>query len=137
MDKKFKITTDASKMDVNFIHDYLSNHSYWAKGRTMELVEKSLNNSLCFGIFKTNGKQVGFARVATDYVVFAWLMDVFVDEDHRGSGIGKMLIESIINYPALHEVNGIGLRTRDAHAFYADFGFERIPEPETWMFKNN
>jgi len=137
MNKKFYISTDTSKMNIDFIHHYLSNRSYWAKGRTLELVKKSMNNSLCFGVFTKSEAQIGFARIATDFVVFAWIMDVFVDENYRGQGIGRMLIESIIKHPELKDVNGIGLRTNDAHGLYAEFGFEEIPSPETWMLKKN
>ncbi len=124
-------------MNIDFIHHYLSNSSYWAKGRTLELVEKSMNNSLCFGVFTKNETQIGFARIATDYVVFAWMMDVIVDENYRGQGIGRMLIENIVEHPDLKNVNGIGLRTNDAHGLYREFGFGEIPHPETWMFKKN
>lgn len=137
MENDFYIFTDKSKMDINFIHNYLSGQSYWAKGRSKALVQKSMENSLCFGIFNTSNRQVGFARLVTDYVVFAWLMDVFVDEEFKGKGLGKMLIDHIITLPELKEVNGIGLRTNDAHGLYEKFGFEKILEPETWMLKKN
>ena len=120
-------------MDLKFIHNYLCNQSYWAKDRSMELVKKSLDHSLCFGVFQGN-RQVGFGRVATDYVVFAWLMDLFVDPKYRGQGLGRFLVKEIIEHPELQQVNGIGLRTEDAHKLYADFGFEKISRPETWRF---
>lgn len=135
MKKEFYISTDQSKLDIPMIHDYLSEQSYWAKGRSWELVEKSIQNSLCFGVFDGQNKQVAFARVATDYVVFAWLMDVFVVERLKGLGIGKMLIDYVIKHPELAEVNAIGLRTSDAHGLYEKFGFGSIPEPENWMFR--
>ena len=121
-------------MDLNFIHDYLCNQSYWAKERSLDLVKRSMDNSLCFGLFQ-DGRQVGFGRVATDYVVFAWLMDLFIDPDYRGQGLGKMLVKQIVEYPELQQVNGIGLRTEDAHQLYEEFGFERISRPETWMLR--
>ncbi|WP_273566729.1 GNAT family N-acetyltransferase [Maribacter halichondriae] len=129
------ITSDKSKLDIAFIHDYLSNQAYWAKGRSMELVKKSIENSLCFGVFTSDEKQIGFARIATDFVVFAWLMDAFIDEEYRGKGIGKYLIETIVNHHELINVNGIGLRTNDVHELYKQFGFEEIPNPETWMLR--
>ncbi len=129
------ITSDKSKFDIAFIHQYLSNKAYWAKGRSIDLVKKSIENSLCFGVFTSDDKQIGFARIATDYVVFAWLMDAFIDEGYRGKGIGRYLIETIVNHPELKNVNGIGLRTNDAHGLYEQFGFECIPNPETWMLK--
>lgn len=135
MNTDFYISTEKSKMDVPLIHRYLSEESYWAKGRSEELVIKSIENALCFGVFTKNGEQVAFARVTTDFVVFAWLMDVFVIEQYQGKGIGKMLLKHIFNCPELQNVNGIGLRTNDAHSLYAEFGFEPIPSPETWMLK--
>ena len=129
------ITTDKTEMDIDFIHNYLSQESYWAKGRSFEKVKKSIESSLCFGVFDQEKKQIGFARMATDYVVFAWLMDVFVAKNYQGRGIGKRLIEFIMNYPELKGVNGIGLRTKDAFEFYKRYGFDQIPEPQTWMFK--
>lgn len=131
----FHISTDKDKLDIDFIHNYLSNESYWAKGRSLELVKKSIENSLCFGAYDSNNKLVGFARIVTDYVVFAWLMDLFVDKKHKGQGVGKLLTEYIVNYNQLKAVNGIGLRTKDAHELYKRFGFEEIPNPETWMLK--
>ena len=121
-------------MDLNFIHDYLCNQSYWAKDRSLDLVIRSMDNSLCFGLFQ-DGRQVGFGRVATDYVVFAWLMDLFIDPDYRGQGLGKMLVKQIVEHPELQQVNGIGLRTEDAHQLYEEFGFEKISRPETWMLR--
>jgi len=134
MDGTF-ITSDKSKLDIPFIHEYLSNKAYWAKGRSMDLVKKSIENSMCFGVFTSDDKQIGFARITTDYVVFAWLMDAFIDEEYRGKGLGKYLIETIVNHSELKNVNGIGLRTNDAHRLYEQFGFEGIPNPETWMLK--
>ncbi|RKN81004.1 GNAT family N-acetyltransferase [Ulvibacterium marinum] len=137
MEGEFYIATEREKMDTPFIHKYLSENSYWAKGRTMELVLKSMENSLCFGVFNKNDQQVAFARLVTDYVVFAWLMDVFVDSEYASQGIGKMLVRHIVQLPELRNVNGIGLRTNDAHGFYEKFGFEKISEPQTWMLRKN
>ena len=124
-------------MDMDFIHDYLSNRSYWAKGRSKELVLKSIQNSICFGIFDYSNKQVGFARLVTDYVVFAWLMDVFIDETFKGKGLGKMLLQYVLESQELQQVNGIGLRTKDAHSLYEKFGFKNIDDPKTWMLKKS
>jgi len=131
----FYVSMDFSKMDIDFIHDYLSSESYWAKGRSKELVVKSMRNSLCFGLFDNSEQQIGFARLVTDYVVFAWLMDIFIDEKFRGKGLGKMLISYISNLPELQEVNGIGLRPKDAHQLYERYGFKSIESPETWMLR--
>ena len=132
------ISADRSKLDIGFIHEYLSNEAYWAKGRSLEDVKKSIENSLCFGIYDRNSeKQLGFARVATDYVVFAWIMDLFIDKKHRGLGYSKLLMDAMINHTELKNVNGFGLRTNDAHGLYSQFGFGQIPNPDTWMFKKN
>lgn len=135
MTKEFYISTDKEKLDINFIHDYLANQSYWAKGRSIVLVKKSIENSLCFGVYDSYNKQVAFARIATDYVVFAWLMDVFVHEASKGKGIGKLLIDTIVTHPELKQVNGIGLRTNDAHGLYEKYGFEKIENADNWMLR--
>lgn len=135
MGNSFYISTDRSKMDVNFIHDYLCNRSYWAKGRTLESVKRSLEHSVCLSAFTREGKQIGFARFVTDYVVFAWVMDVFVIDGYQGKGIGKSLIQHILDYPGMDQVKGIGLRTNDAHALYQKFGFGEILDTETWMIR--
>lgn len=137
MKKQCYISTDKAKLNISFIHKYLSEVSYWAKGRSLELVEISIENSICFGVYNENDQQVGFARVVTDYVVFAWLMDVFIDTPYRGKGFGKMLIDHIMKQPNLKKVNGIGLRTNDGHNLYRKYGFNEIPNPETWMLKKS
>ncbi|NKI32241.1 GNAT family N-acetyltransferase [Croceivirga thetidis] len=132
------VSTDPLKIDLNFVHQYLSEEAYWSKGRTIEEVKTSIENSLCFGLYLVDGdKQIGFARVATDYIVFAWLMDVFIDAKFKGQGYGKSLVQHIVDHPKLSNVNGFGLRTSDAHGLYHQFGFTEIPDPETWMFKKN
>lgn len=135
--QKVNITTDKNKMDVDMIYDFLTKDAYWAKGRSRTQVEKTIQHSLCFGAFNETGEQVGFARVATDFVIFAWLMDVFVVPEYKGKGIGKQLVESVISHPELKQVKGIGLRTEDAQGFYKEFGFEEISNPDTWMLKTN
>lgn len=135
MEEGFYVNTDKEYMDIDFVHSYLSQQSYWAKGRSKELVQKSIDHSLCFGLFEGD-KQIGFGRIATDYVVFAWLMDFFIDSDYRGKGLGQMLVKSIVDHPSLQQVNGIGLRTEDAHGLYKKFDFKPIPNPETWMLRN-
>lgn len=130
----YYISTERSAMDIDFIHGYLSEQAYWALGRNREEVIRSMDSSICFGLFG-DSRQIGFGRVATDYVVFAWLMDLFIDPDHRGKGLGKALVRYIVEYPELQNVNGMGLRTVDAHELYTNAGFGPIPEPATWMFK--
>lgn len=132
--KEFRISTDIREMDVDLVHEYLSKQSYWAKGRGKEEVIKSMENSICFAVFDGNA-QIGFARLVTDYVVFAWLMDVFVINEYKNKGVGRFLMDFIMNLPEIKEVNGFGLRTKDAHGFYIKYGFHQISEPETWMQK--
>jgi GNAT superfamily N-acetyltransferase len=134
--ENFIISTDPTLLDIDFIHDYLCNHSYWARGRSHQMVVKSVENSLCFGIF-AGDQQVGFARVVTDYVTFAWLCDVFVIQAHQGLGLGKWLIECVVSYPELNFAKNILLATRDAHELYRRYGgFDRLPNPEKWMWRS-
>ena len=127
------ISTDKSRLDIPMIHEFLSEQSYWAKGRSMETVKKSIDNSLCFGMYDEPGKQVGFARLVTDYVVFGWLMDVFILEKHRGKGLGKKLMQYIISYPDIQHLGRIGLGTEDAHSLYQQFGFTGLKKPANMM----
>jgi GNAT superfamily N-acetyltransferase len=130
----YECDTDKDRLDFDFIQAYLSDQSYWAKGRSKTRMQKAIANSLCFGLYKKeSGRQLGFARIATDYVVFAWLMDVFIAPEYQGQGLGKFLIQSILDHPSLQEVRGIGLKTKDAHGLYQQFGFARPNDPEAWM----
>ena len=133
MNGNFYISTDKSQLDKNLITDFLSNHSYWAQGRSEQTIEKSIENSLCFGVFTSENKQVGFARVVTDYAVFAWLLDVFILEDFRGRGLGKMLMSAIITREDLQGLKRWGLGTRDAHGLYEKYGFTALSKPEIMM----
>ncbi|MGN6800916.1 MAG: GNAT family N-acetyltransferase [Ginsengibacter sp.] len=117
METTFYVSTDKSLLETEMIHDFLSNRSYWAKGRSRETVEKSIAGSLCFGLFDPGNKQVGFARVVTDYAMFAWLLDVFILEDFRGKGLGKMIMTAIITHKDLQEVKRWVLDTMDAAWF--------------------
>jgi GNAT superfamily N-acetyltransferase len=128
----FVISTDPLRLQVEFIHDFLSNASYWAKGRSLELVQRSIENSLNFGMFK-GSEQVGFARVVTDYATFAWLADVFIVEKHQGQRLGVWLIEVITSHPQLQGFRRWLLATRDAHELYRQFGFTEITDFKRWM----
>jgi GNAT superfamily N-acetyltransferase len=133
----YVISTDPARLDLDLIHDYLSNRSYWAEGRSFAAVQTLIEHSLCFGLYH-DGQQVGFARVVTDYATFAWLCDVFVLESHRGRGLGKWLIESVVAHPALQTMRLFLLATRDAHELYRRYGgFETSPTPERWMVRRN
>lgn len=129
----YKVSTDKNKLDLKTIHDFLSNRSYWAKDRSYETVRRSVENSLCFGIYDEADKLVGFARVLTDYAVFAYLMDVFILEDHRQKGLGKMLMDAIMSHPDLQGLRRIMLATKDAHGLYAQYGFQAISNAQNFM----
>ena len=133
MTSPYYISTDKSKLSLEVIFDYLSNQSYWAKGRSMEAVEKTIKNSLCFGVYDAQNKQVGFARVVTDYTIFAWLMDVFILSDCQGKGLGKMLMAEIMAHKDLQEIKRWGLATNDAHDLYKKFGFNELSKPQNMM----
>lgn len=127
----FVISTNRARLDVTLIHQFLT-HSYWSQGIAREVVEHAIQHSLCFGIYSESG-QVGFARVITDRATFAYLADVFVLESHRGSGLGKFLMECISNHPQLQNLRRWMLATRDAHGLYAKFGFAPLAHPERFM----
>jgi GNAT superfamily N-acetyltransferase len=114
------------------IHRYLSEESYWAKGIPRDVVERSIENALCFGAYE-GGKQVGFARVVTDYAVFAYIGDVFVLGSHRGRGVSKMIMSAIMAHPKLQGLRRWSLVTRDAHGLYRQFGFSALANPEKHM----
>jgi GNAT superfamily N-acetyltransferase len=118
------ISTESGLLDVDFICRGL-NSTYWAATRRREVVEESIRNSVCFGVYeKATGKQVGFARVVTDKATFAWICDVFIDEGHRGRGLGKWLMSCVTEHPFVRDSMGV-LGTRDAHGLYEKFGFAR------------
>ena len=128
-----KISDDKSKLDIGVIHKFLTT-SYWAEGRSIEAVKKSIENSICFGVYLDN-KQIGFARVITDYVVFAYLMDVFILEEFRGKGYSKFLLKRIFEDDRFSGIKKWVLATKDAHSLYAQFGFEPLKRPERMMEK--
>jgi GNAT superfamily N-acetyltransferase len=128
----YGISTEKALLNVELIHDYLSNSSYWAVGRSIETVRRSIEHSLCFGIYKGD-EQVGFARVVTDYATFAWMADVFILESFRGLGLGKWLVEVMLSHPELQGFRRWTLATKDAHGLYTQFGFTELKRPERWM----
>jgi len=129
---EYTISTERSRLDLGAVHRYISGESYWGKGRALEVVRRSVENSLPFGIYK-GGELVGFARVVTDYATFAWLADVFVLEAHRGRGLSKWLMEVILSHPELQGFRRWVLATKDAHGLYRQFGFIDLHRPERWM----
>jgi GNAT superfamily N-acetyltransferase len=120
------ISTDRERQDVDAIHAYLT-RSYWAAGISKARVAKSLDESLCFGLFD-GARQIGFARVVTDSATFAYLADVYVLEGYRGRGLGKRLVEAVCAHPDLSDLRRFVLWTRDAHGLYEQFGFQRLGE---------
>jgi len=125
------VSTDKTRLDVPFIQNFLKD-IYWAAGRTMEEVQTTIDHSFCFGIY-LNGQQIGFARVITDYVVFAYLMDVFITEEHRGKGYSSILIKTMMEEPQLQQVKIWRLATSDAHFLYEKFSFKTLAHPEKMM----
>jgi GNAT superfamily N-acetyltransferase len=130
-----EISDDPSKLDVTLIHNYLSKKSYWAQNIPIDVLKRSIENSLCFGVYNTK-EQVGFARVITDKATFAYLADVFIIEEYRGRGLSKFLVESIHSHPGLQGLRRWMLATRDAHELYSRFGWTPLPNPE-WMMQRH
>ena len=127
------VSTDKTKLNIAFIQNFLKD-IYWAAGRTIEEVQTTIDASVCFGIY-LDDEQIGFARVITDYVVFAYMMDVFIDEKHRRKGYSSILIKTIMVEPQLQQVKIWRLATSDAHFLYEKFGFSSLAHPEKMMEK--
>lgn len=132
---EYLITTDKSRLDLDVIHHFLMT-SYWAEGRSIETISRSIEHSLPFGVYKGD-QQVGFARVITDYATFAWIADVFILEPFRGQGLSKWLMEVIISHPELQGFRRWVLATKDAHEVYRKFGFTELKLPERWMERHD
>lgn len=132
---EFIITDQREEMDIEIIH-YFLRESYWAKGIPRHIVEKALNNSICFGLFH-NSKQIGFGRAVTDRATFAYLADVFVVPAYRGSGLGKWLVSCVLAHPELQGLRRWLLATLDAHGLYEQNGFVALRNPEWFMEIND
>lgn len=128
----FFISTDKTLLDPDVIHRFLSEDSYWAKSRTIEQTRRAIENSLCFGVYEGQ-RQVGFARVVSDFATFAYLGDVFILKEFRGRGLSKWLMETIVSHPDLQGLRRWLLATKDAHGLYSQFQFEPLRLPERWM----
>lgn len=129
--ENFSISTDPARLNIDSIYSFLE-RAYWAQGRPRERTERALKNSLVFGLYE-NQKQIGLARVVTDYAIFAYLCDVFIHEDYRAHGLGKWLIETVMAHPDLQGLRRWTLATRDAHGLYKQFGWDALADPTGWM----
>jgi GNAT superfamily N-acetyltransferase len=132
---EYSISTDKTKLDLSVIHEFLSN-SYWAAGRSIGTITRSIENSIPFGVYKGE-RQIGFARVITDYATFAWIADVFILEAFRGQGLSKWLMDVMISHPELQGFRRWVLATKDAHELYRKFGFSELKLPERWMERHD
>ncbi len=128
---EYFVSTDKSKLNIDVVHAFLST-SYWAKGIPRSIVEKCIENSLCFGVYRRD-EQVGFARVISDYATYAYLADVFILEQHRGKGLSKLLMQEIMAHPNLQRLRRFQLMTKDAHGLYRQFGFTESKIPDRLM----
>jgi len=128
---EFTISTDRGQLELNVIYEFLTN-CYWAKGIPREIVARSIEHSLCFGVY-TQGKQVAFARVISDFATYAYIGDVFVLEAYRGQGLGKWMMECIMQHPLLQGLRRWSLVTSDAHGLYSRFGFQLLQSPDKYM----
>ncbi len=128
----FLLSTDRRLLNLDVIHQFLTN-CYWAKGIPRDTVARSIEHSLCFGIYHESGEQVAFARVITDFATIAYLGDIFVLESHRGHGLSKWMMECIMQHPALQGLRRWILLTRDAHGLYSQFGFTPLKSAEPYM----
>jgi GNAT superfamily N-acetyltransferase len=129
----YTVSTDPSRLDIDLIHKFLSEECFWALGRPREIVERSVANSLCFGVY-LGAAQVGFCRLVTDYATFGWLDDVFVLPEQRGQGLGKWLVECVMAHPEVTGLKRVALATRDALSLYIDYGgFTPLHKPGHWL----
>ena len=130
----YLVSDDPERVDVATVHRWLSEDSYWSRGRTRETVERSIANSIPLGAYR-GAAMIGFARVVTDRSTFAWLCDVFVAPDHRGAGVGKALVAAAVDHPDLTNIKRYVLATADAQDLYRQYGFELLDNPDRWMIR--
>ncbi|WP_420322500.1 GNAT family N-acetyltransferase [Flagellimonas sp.] len=131
----FYISDDKNKLDVQRVHKEVKD-SYWGDYRTKEMTLRTIENSMCFGLHSEKEGQIGFARVLTDKVVFAYIMDVIIFDPFKGKGLGKKFMQHILEHPEIKHVQTIALKTKDAHGLYEAFGFQKVGNSEMWMAKD-
>ncbi|MFS4491956.1 GNAT family N-acetyltransferase [Maribacter sp. 2308TA10-17] len=136
MKEDFYISIDKDLLDFDFIHGYMTNTSYWGKGRTFEQTKGTIENSFCFGMYTSSNKQIGFARVVTDYTFFGNMMDVIISPEYQGQGLGTTLIEFMLNHETIQSLQTLSLKTKDAHSLYSKYGFKKIGESPLWMSRD-
>ncbi|SFC27044.1 Acetyltransferase (GNAT) family protein [Flagellimonas taeanensis] len=129
---EFYISEDKQKLDIEKVHKEIK-ATYWGGYRSQEETIRTIENTICFGLFNSDDEQIGFARLLTDSVVFAYLMDVVIFDPYKGRGLGKMLIKHIMDRPDVQTVKTVALKTKDAHTLYEAFGFERVGNSEMWL----
>lgn len=128
----YVITTDKAKLNIEFIHHFLSTEAYWSKNIPLATVQRAIAHSLNFGVFH-HDSQVGYARIISDFATVCYLGDVFIIPEHRGKGLSKWMMEQVMAHPDLRGLRRWILLTRDAHELYRQFGWESIAHPDRWM----
>lgn len=128
----FVADDDPARIDVDVVHGFLST-SYWAPGMPREVMERAIAGSLNVGVYDASGAQVAYARAATDRATFAWIADVFVLESHRGHGLGKFVVSTLLEHPDLQGLRRLMLATADAHGLYRSYGFDDLPDPSRFL----
>jgi len=132
----FTISTDKSLLQVDRIHQFLSQEAYWCLEIPLSTVKQAILGSLCFGLYdesKNEKPQIGYARIVSDRATFAWLCDVYIEKSYRGQGLSKWLMECLMNHPDLKGLRRICLATKDAHKLYEKYGFEVTKTPKNWL----
>jgi len=132
----YRVSDDRAALDRAAVHRFLAEDSYWAANIPRSVIDKAIDHSLCFGLYRGQA-QLGFARVVTDRATFGYLCDVFVEKAHRGAGLGKWLVESLLSHPDLQGLRRLCLMTRDAHELYAPHGFRPLPDPARYLEIHN
>ena len=129
----YYVSSDPEKIDLKFVHNWLANESYWSNGIPLKLLERTIDNSFCFGVYHDKAGQVGFGRVVTDYSTFAWVTDVFIITEHRGQGLSVLLMKAILEHPEMRVIRRWLLGTDLAHGLYRKLGFQDLDHPENFL----